>query len=231
MPATIAAPEKETEQKTLDGSGGRGRIFDDSHSGGGDRGPWGSHGPYGYGNSSQSSRLAMWLCMASITMLFAGLSSAYVFRLGLSSNVRSIPLPPELVWNTLVLLSSSVTLEFSRRSRQKSRKASFLRWLVVTTFLGLTFLFLQLRIWRQLSWEGMYLSSSPHASFFFLLTGAHGIHLFGGLLALMYSLYRAWFGRENANFGRNALEVTAIYWHFMTGLWVYLFLLLFYWRY
>ncbi|HVN82512.1 MAG TPA: heme-copper oxidase subunit III [Terriglobia bacterium] len=230
MPATIAAPEKETEQKTRDGSGGRGRIFGDSHSGGGDSGRWGHYDPYGYGNSSQSSRLAMWLCMASITMLFAGLSSAYVFRLGLSSNVRSIPLPPELVWNTLVLLSSSVTLEFSRRSRQKSHQAAFRRWLSVTTILGLAFLLLQFQIWQQLAWQGIYLSSSPHASFFFLLTGAHGIHLFGGILGLMYSLSRAWFRGETANSGGTALEVTAMYWHFMAGLWVYLLLLLFFWR-
>ncbi len=231
MPAAIAAPEKETEQKTRDGSIGGGHNFGDSHSGGGDSNRWGHYGPYDYGNSSQSSRLAMWLCMASITMLFAGLSSAYVFRLGLSSNVRSIPLPPELVWNTLVLLGSSFTLEVSRRCRQDSRKAAFRHWLLLTAILGLTFLFLQFQIWRQLASRGFYLSSSPHASFFFLLTGTHGVHLFGGILALGYSLYRAWSGGGTANSGGTALEVTAMYWHFMAGLWVYLFLLLFFWRY
>jgi cytochrome c oxidase subunit 3 len=169
--------------------------------------------------------------MASITMLFAGLSSAYVFRLGLSSNLRSIPLPRELVWNTLVLLGSSFALEVARRYRRDFRNVAFRRWLLLTVILGFTFLLLQLQIWRQLTSQGIYLSSSPHASFFFLLTGAHGVHLFGGILALGYSLCRAWFGGETATPDRTALEVTAMYWHFMAGLWVYLFLLLFFWRY
>jgi len=81
--------------------------------------------------------------------------------------------------------------------------------------------------------QGVYLSTNPHSSFFYLLSAAHAIHLFGGLLALLYLLVRA---RHVLSDGavdvrrRAAADAVGIYWHFMDVLWIYLFLLLFFWR-
>jgi cytochrome c oxidase subunit 3 len=106
------------------------------------------------------------------------------------------------------------------------RSLSF--WLTVTLVLGIVFLAGQLMAWRQLSEQGIYLSSNPHSSFFYLLTGLHGLHLLGGVLALSWLAVRTWrsFGVPAARF----VEVTALYWHFMGVLWVYLLMLLFVWR-
>ena len=74
---------------------------------------------------------------------------------------------------------------------------------------------------------GVYLTSNPHSSFFYLLTGVHGVHLLGGLVALSVILPRAWRERY-APPASTAVDATAIYWHFLTVLWLYLFILL-YW--
>jgi cytochrome c oxidase subunit 3 len=99
--------------------------------------------------------------------------------------------------------------------------------------LGLVFLASQLSAWRQLSAQGVYLSSHPHSSFFYLLTGAHGVHLAGGLLVLIFLWVRS--RREPgtplvAAKRQAAADAVSIYWHFMDALWIYLFLLLLLWR-
>jgi len=91
----------------------------------------------------------------------------------------------------------------------------------------------QLLAWRQLVRQGVYVASNPHSSFFYLLTATHGVHLLGGLLALIYLLVRASktheAEREQAK-RRAATDAVTLYWHFMDGLWIYLFLLLFLWK-
>ena len=78
--------------------------------------------------------------------------------------------------------------------------------------------------------QGIYLSSNPHSSFFYLMTGAHGVHLAGGVIALLVLGWNVLApGLCDAGL-RIFADLTAIYWHFMDGLWIYLFLLLFLWR-
>jgi len=156
-------------------------------------------------------RLGMSFALAAIAMMFLGLTSALVVRQGLDPGWRAIPMPRLLLANTLVLLASSVALEKARRAAGP--------WLAATVLLGLVFLTGQLIAWRDLAAQGLYLSNNPHAAFFYLLTGLHGLHLLGGLGALAFSAAR-----------RTWLEITALYWHFMGALWIYLFLLLFVWR-
>jgi len=77
--------------------------------------------------------------------------------------------------------------------------------------------------WRELASRGVYLATNPSSSFFYLLTGAHGLHLLGGIVALFYVALRA---RQLAPAKRVVVEVTAVYWHFMDALWIYIVLLL-----
>jgi len=123
---------------------------------------------------------------------------------------------------------SSATLELARRSLRTGAAKEFIRWLSVTLVLGLGFLSGQLIAWRELASRGVYLASNPGSSFFYVLTAAHGIHLLGGVVALGYVVLRA----RRIAFGevrRTPLEVTAIYWHFMDALWIYLFFVLLNW--
>ncbi len=204
-------------------------------SAGGGPGP-GGFGEGGFGGGESRSReiparayhTGIWLAMVAIVMLFAAFTSALVVRAGISNDWAHLQLPRILWLNTALLLASSGTLEFARRSLGSGFPERFLRGWYATTALGLAFLAGQLVAWRELETRGVYLATSPNSSFFYLLTAAHGVHLLGGVLALLYVAVRA--GRlavRRRTAARPvAVDVAAIYWHFMDGLWVYLFLLL-----
>ena len=99
----------------------------------------------------------------------------------------------------------------------------------MTTLLGVVFLAGQLIAWRQLAAQGVFINSHPHSSFFYVLTSLHGLHLLGGVIALSYVTVAAFRMRIGLK-RRAAVDVTAIYWHFMDGLWIYVFVLLFFFR-
>ncbi len=191
---------------------------------GGDSGESRSAG-YGPAVPARAYRTGMWMALAAIVMLFAAFSSALVVRKGLSSDWVAISLPGILWLNTFVLVTSSFTLELSRKSLKAGAGGRFARWWYATVGLGLVFIAGQLVAWRQLATRGVYLSTNPSSSFFYLLTAAHGVHLLGGICALFYVVFRAR-GHLLAPENRTAVEVTAIYWHFMDGLWIYIILLL-----
>ena len=192
----------------------------------GGRGPDGSGGDALAGlPATTPARIAVWLLVGAITVLFAAFTSTYLVRRG-EADWRVGPLPPVLWVTTGILLGSSIALERARRHGRRGAMAGLRTWLTVTTLLGLAFLAGQLLAWRQLVAAGVYLASYPHSSFFYLLTGAHGLHLAGGIGALLYAVRRA----PAAAAAAEALDVAdpvAAYWHFLTGLWIYLFVILF----
>ena len=161
--------------------------------------------------ASSTHRTGIILALAAISMMFIGLTSAYVVSQGLGPFWKQMPMRP-LIWiNTGVLLLSSYTMEQARR------KASA-KWVIATLSLGLAFLAGQVGVFIQLANAGLYLSSGRQASFYYVLTGLHGLHILGGILALAWTATRM---------KKTALEVTSIYWHFMAGLWLYLLLVIF----
>ena len=167
----------------------------------------------------------MLVLMAGVTMLFAAFTSAYIVRKGISDDWLPTAIPG-LVWlNTVVLLASSLTLERARRLYGDTSAVA--RWWLATTGLGVVFLLGQLVVWQQLAGAGVYLRSNPSSAFFYILTGAHAVHLLGGVAALVYWSRRLLQDRPPT---RTVLNVTAIYWHFLDGLWVYLLLFILFWR-
>ena len=179
-------------------------------------------------------RTGAWVVIAGIVMLFTALTSAYIVRSASSNDWQPIAMPKVLWLSTALILISSVTMEVSRRSlKQQQSDAGYGRWLMITVALGLAFLASQLLAWRQLVRQGVYMASNPYNSFFYLFTAAHGLHLFGGILALAYLLARTRRKRDTlvGELRRvGAADAATIYWHFMDGLWVALFLLLFFWK-
>lgn len=178
-------------------------------------------------------RLGMWVALAGIVMLFTALTSAYIVRTASSNDWRPLAIPPVLWLSTGVIVVSSLTLEKARRALKHQRDKGYGLWVTVTTVLGVVFLGSQLVAWRQLVRQGVYLSGNPHNAFFYLLTAVHGVHLLGGILALAYLLLRTRQRRDNPAAESRRIgtaDAVSIYWHFMDGLWVYLFLLLFFWK-
>lgn len=168
---------------------------------------------------------AISLGLAAIVMFFMALTSSYIVRKGLGGDWEPVRLPAVLWFNTLVLLASSGTIEMARRQHGLGEPAGFRRWWALTTVLGMIFLLGQLQAWRQLAAAGVFLASNPASSFFYLLTAAHGLHLLGGIMALLYVAFRAW--QRSRITQDTAAALASIYWHFMDGLWVFLFVLLY----
>jgi cytochrome c oxidase subunit 3 len=215
--------------------------------GGGDDRPEG--GLPDYGTRLRRARLGLLVALTPVFMLFVSFTSAYVVRQGLPSlDPRTnlmvhdwipIALPKLLLINTGVLILSSLFMELARRqikgqaalasasSVQGASSGDQIRipWLAMTLALGLLFLFGQWAAWRQLAASGFYVATTPSSSFVYLLTGTHAIHLMGGVLALLAAgvaslLHRPLMTRSIV------VDVTAWYWHFMAGLWIYILCLL-----
>ena len=204
------------------GGGGGGHVTD---------GGFGDQGGGGLppGTARRTYRTGMVLALIGISMLFFAFTSAYFVRAGLGDDWVPIGLPPLLWWNASLLLASSVTIELTRKALNQGLRARCNTWLGLTALLGAAFLVGQWVVWGQLADRGIYLATNPSSSFFYLLTGAHAIHLLGGLVALLYIVWEAWRYRLGPA-KRTLVEVTAIYWHFMDGLWIYILLLLWYGR-
>jgi len=135
---------------------------------------------------------------------------------------------PRLLWvNTVVLLASSLALERSRAVERAGRPAE--RWILVTLALGTLFVIGQLFAWFEVRALGLRMSSSPHTSFFYVMTGAHAAHVLGGLAGFVLAARWAERGWKHASLGL-VLQVVAIYWHFLLFLWFGLFALLFLFR-
>jgi cytochrome c oxidase subunit 3 len=218
---------------------------------GGDGGdnPQGSNFP-NYGARLRRARLGLICGIATVSMVFISLTSAYVVRQGLptfdgatNSYVRDwgqVQLPWLLLGiNTALLLISSVTMEFARRAIKQGAALAPLQsmpgislgeersfpWLGVTVLLGFGFLAGQWLAWGELKARGFFVDTNPNSSFVYLLTAAHAVHLAGGIIALLWAaatslLHRPIEGR------RIVVDVTAWYWHFMAVLWIYVFGLL-----
>jgi cytochrome c oxidase subunit 3 len=179
------------------------------------------------GTPLSPGNLALWVILATVTMLFAGFTSAYLIRRTAPDWVP-VAAPGILRFSTLALLMSSAALESARAACGAGALTRARGLTLAGALLGMVFLASQIAAWRQLSANGIFLPISPHASFFYMLTGVHAVHVFGGLAAWGYVIARRW-PRRGASIG-DALSNTAAYWHVVTGVWIFLYVLLFVWR-
>jgi cytochrome c oxidase subunit III len=190
--------------------------------------------------------------MVAIFFFFIALTSAYVIRQNTSvvdtstgemiNTWRPIVIPPLLWINTLLLLASSATIELARRHMFREpqatqewlgmgapARAESLPWVGITLVLGIGFLAGQFVAWRQLNAQGIYLASNPSSAFFFILTGAHAVHLIGGVGALMWAAIAS-LRRTRLQSRQIVIDVSAWYWHGMGALWIYIFAVLYWMR-
>jgi cytochrome c oxidase subunit 3 len=195
-----------------------------------DRG-WGGGGGGNYdgrGADRRASFTALFVLLAATTMVFAALTSAFVVRRGLSDDWTSMHKPVLLWVNTVVLLASSIVLDRSRHALKAGDRSKFNFWWTAATVLGVLFLFGQAWVWIQLRAAGIFIASNPSSSFFYVLTATHAFHLVGGVTALIYVDVQALRLRLGPA-KRTAIDVSAVFWHFLDGLWLYLMLLFFVW--
>ena len=231
-----------TQERLGHGGGG---VHPPGYGGGGSSGP--GDGSSDYEHRLHRARLGLILGIVSISMLFVTATAVFLMRHAAVMNsylyVRQwlqVELPVRLLLlNTFVLLLSSLTMEWARRSVAREMVFSSLRaipgvawdpegkvpWLGITVILGLMFLAGQGLAWQALQAHGFHVSTAGFSPFFYLLTGAHAAHLAVGILVLFYA------GMVSLLHGslehrRIVVETAAWYWHFMAALWVYVFALL-----
>src|ERR1700732_990027 len=173
-----------------------------------------------------ASRSGVWVAIFAITMSFAAFTSALFVREGAAVDWTHLVLPPILYANTVVLLLGSVTLVMASRAvnahslLDSHAMKTVMGWLIATLALGSLFIAGQYEAWRQLAAQGLFLSTNPNSSFFYVFTGMHILHLLGGIAALVYLIGQL--AGSHTTFRRAAFQNTAIYWHFIGVLWLYL---------
>ena len=205
-----------------------GRPDDTGHRGWHDMIPTEPEGRWVGDYSPPPASTAIWVVIAAITMTFAALSSALIVRQGSSLDWQHLSLPRILYGNTAVLFLSSITMEIARhrwstfKTGRERQAVPTRNWLRVTLILGLLFVGGQWAAWMQLRSQGVYLATNPNSSFFYVLTVAHALHIFGGLCGLAYVLHKMKRGRLR----KATLDAASRYWHFVDLLWIYLLILL-----
>ncbi|MBB4569414.1 cytochrome c oxidase subunit 3 [Rhizobium leucaenae] len=175
------------------------------------------------GSSETTAKVGLGIFLAVVGALFALLISAYLTRLS-GADWWSIPIPPLLWVNTAALAASSVALQWAKTEARLDHSEMLNTALAVALVLAVLFLVGQVLVWRQLVAAGYVLADNPSNSFFYMITGLHGLHILGGLFVLGRTTIRA-----QANIGqarvRLSVDLCAIYWHFMLVVWLVLFAL------
>jgi cytochrome c oxidase subunit III len=238
----------EVERKPKLGGGGPGKIPHRRGYGGGDDGDHDRPGDFSPSQQRlRRGRIGVAIGIVCVSGLFMGLTVVYLLRLGTGHwdpdahkevyGWTPFVLPYFQLWvNTSLLILSSGTLEMARRTMEKKMEFSTmgilpprlkpdLPWLTITVGLGFAFLAGQVWVWNNLRAQGVFLYANTGSSFFYILTGLHALHLFGGLAVLFYAACGNWL-RVKFESQRIAVDITAWYWHFMAILWLGIFALL-----
>ncbi len=170
-------------------------------------------------------KFTLWVAIGSILMMFAGLTSAYIVKRSQASWLM-LEIPVVFWYSTAAILASSATVHLSLKALKAREMMAYRRWLMITAVLGVLFLVLQIVGFKQFGANDIRLiGAGSNASYSFLLaiSGLHGLHVLGGVIALVVIAIMA-LRTTTRNYNTIPLEVAATYWHFVDALWIYLFI-------
>jgi cytochrome c oxidase subunit 3 len=182
------------------------------------------HGPLG-GTGDKSKLIALLTLLAVVSSFFALILSAYALRMELGDWVPMTE--PQLLWsNTVMLIVASAVFQWTRNAAVKGQRARLQPGLIITGVLTLGFVLGQYVAWQQLQSSGQFITSNPSNAFFYFLTGAHAVHILGGLYVWARATINVVLGKGEAAAIRRSIELCTIYWHFLLLVWLVLFGLL-----
>ncbi len=179
----------------------------------------------------KAAKPLLYIGIVSIVMLFAGLTSAYVVRAD-NGNWLVFKLPDILLISTALIVTSSLTMFVAQQAIKKNNLKLTAICIFITLGLGIGFFCTQYAGWKELTSQGIYFmgkASNASGSFLYLIAIVHLAHMVGGLIALIVSLTKTLL-KKYSSADYLGIELTAIYWHFLDLLWVYLFLFLYFYR-
>lgn len=184
--------------------------------------------------NSNKFRIGMWFLLVVVLMTFGGLIGAYIV---VSTNGviewKPFDLPIQIWVSTFLLLTSSITFTIAQSALNSDKQERAKKWFLATTVFGAAFVSSQLLAWLALVNRGVYVAGNPYASFFYILTAVHAIHVIGGICILGYVVLLTWkptISDDELTKRKSMANVAGWYWHFMDGLWIVLFLLLGLWK-
>ena len=182
--------------------------------------------------TARSYKLILLFSMVSMTMMFGGLTSAFVVSKSRVDWLKDFQLPSAFYISTIAIIGCSLTFYLAKKAIMKNNRAKTTVFLLSTLFLGLLFVVLQFVGFRQIVDAGYYFTgsgSSITSTFLYVVTIVHLIHLAGGVIALLIIIYNHFKQKYNSS-QTLGIELGAMYWHFLDLLWVYLFLFLYFFK-
>lgn len=182
--------------------------------------------------TARSYKLILLFAMVSMTMMFAGLTSAYVVSQSRADWLKDFELPSGFYFSTIAILGCSVTFHLAKKAIQQGNQSRTTSFLLATLALGIGFIVLQFVGFGQIVENGHYFTgnaSSITTTFLYVIVVVHLIHLAGGMISLLVIIYNHFKQKYNST-QTLGIELGAMYWHFLDFLWVYLFLFLYFFK-
>ncbi|PZX93544.1 heme-copper oxidase subunit III [Flavobacterium aquariorum] len=182
--------------------------------------------------TARSYKLILLFAMVSMTMMFAGLTSAYVVSQSRADWLKDFQLPSAFYFSTIAILGCSLTFHLAKKAIQKDNRSKTTSLLLATLALGISFIVLQFVGFGQIVANGHYFTgnaSSITTTFLYVIVVVHLIHLAGGMISLLIIIYNHFKQKYNST-QTLGIELGAMYWHFLDFLWVYLFLFLYFFK-
>ncbi|MFT5252147.1 MAG: cytochrome c oxidase subunit 3 [Flavobacteriales bacterium] len=182
--------------------------------------------------TARSYKLILLFAMVSMTMMFAGLTSAFVVSRSRVDWLKNFELPTAFYFSTIAIIGCSVTFHLAKNSIKKDNQSATTMFLLVTLALGILFVVLQFVGFGQIVSNGYYFTGSESSittTFLYIVTVVHLIHLAGGLISLLIIIYNHFKQKYNSS-QTLGIELGAMYWHFLDFLWIYLFVFLYFFK-
>lgn len=169
-------------------------------------------------------KFTLWVAIASILMMFAGLTSAFIVKSNLVG-WRDIKMPNIFWVSTAVIVGSSLTIQMALRAFRQREMKNYRSLMGLTVVLGAVFVVLQWLGFKEL-WEQQNITFrgvSGAGQFLYVIFGLHALHVIGGVIALIVLFGKAFLGKTKV-YSSVPVEVASTYWHFVDILWIYLLL-------
>ena len=167
-------------------------------------------------------KFTLWVAIASIIMMFAGLTSAYIVK-GSLPGWSTIEIPRLFYYSTAVIILSSISVQLALKAFKERNMPQYRKLITVTAILGIAFIVMQWIAFNQLWDRGLTMQGASGAGqFLYIIFGLHALHVIGGIIALMVMFIKA-FSSRIRNYDPVSIELASTYWHFVDALWIYLF--------
>jgi cytochrome c oxidase subunit 3 len=166
-------------------------------------------------------KFTLWVAIASILMMFAGLTSAFIVK-SQQAGWQGVDIPRFFWYSTGIILLSSLTVQMALRAFRQREMKQYRSLIAVTFVLGLLFVLFQWLGFENLwSDQDITFKGGGAGQFLYVLFGLHALHVIGGIITLLVMFIKAFFGKSKL-YSAVPVEVAATYWHFVDLLWIYL---------